>query len=151
MKLEGEFTVHRSAQKVFDFLVDPYQVIPCMSDVQCYEVHDQEHFTVTVRVGISYMRGPMTLRMEIVDKEAPQRARIVGRGTGMGSMVNMESIFALEDVGDGITRVKWTGETKIGGRIISLAGGLLEPVARANAERFIQALEAMLGSDSSTA
>ena len=151
MKLEGEFTVSRPPQEVYDFLVDPHQVIPCMPDVQRHEVHDQDHFTVTVRVGISHMRGPMTLRMEIVDKEAPRRAKIMGRGTGMGSMVNMESDFALEDIGSGATRVKWTGETKIGGRIISLAGGLLEPVARANAERFIQALETALGRGSSKA
>ena len=59
-------------------------------------------------------------------------------------------ILTLGDFGITAARLRgfpgvWVGEAKVGGRITSLAGGLLEPIARANTERFIKALEAGLG------
>lgn len=145
MKLNGEFTVPGSPQDVFDFFTTPERIIRCLPDLQKHEVHDRDHFTVTVKVGISHMKGPMTTKLEVVEKHPPRYARLVGKGSGLGSTVNTETAFTLEDTGGGQTRVKWEGEAKIGGRVAAIAGGLMEPVARANTERFIKAIEGALG------
>ncbi len=51
--------------------------------------------------------------------------------------------FDLEDDGNG-THVIWKGEAQLFGRLISVAGGLLEPLARKNVQKLIDALQGAL-------
>ena len=143
MLLEGEFTVKADREKAYGFLVDPEQVGNHLPDVEELEVEDQDNFTVKAKVGISYIKGAMVMKLQILDKEPPLRAKVVGRGAGMASVVDMTTIFSLEEAGEGETKVKWSGEVAVGGKLASFGGGgLLERVAKKNLEKFVAGIKA---------
>jgi len=61
----------------------------------------------------------------------------------MGSAFNIISGFDLEEI-DGGTMVKWSGELKMFGKLVALAGGLIKPIAKKDIKRLIEALQAAL-------
>jgi carbon monoxide dehydrogenase subunit G len=44
----------------------------------------------------------------------------------------------------GQTKVKWSGQSSVLGRVISLAGGLLEPLGKKNVQKLIDGLQQAL-------
>jgi carbon monoxide dehydrogenase subunit G len=60
-----------------------------------------------------------------------------------GGSMNFTAGFDLTPTATG-TRVAWKGEAQIFGRLASVAGGLLEPLAKKNIQRVIDGLQKAL-------
>ena len=73
MKLDGRFSVRGAREDVYAFLTDPRKVSRHMPDVQEVEIEDDDHFTVKARVGISHIKGTMTMKLAItiVSRRSP--------------------------------------------------------------------------------
>ncbi len=143
IKFGGEFEVERSPEEVYDFLTDPRKFGPLLPDFQSLTVQDARHFTVRVNVGISYIKGPADVKMELVQVDRPTRAQYKGQGSVAGGNVALTAGFDLCGAGKG-TKVTWQGEAQIFGRLTSVAGGLLEPIGRKNVQKLIDGLQAAL-------
>ncbi|MBI3667711.1 MAG: SRPBCC family protein [Acidobacteria bacterium] len=139
----GEFQVLRKPEETFDFLTDPNRFGPLLPDFQGMSVEDSTHFTVKVKVGISHIRGTAEVKMHLVEAERPRRAVYQGKGSVAGGSVDVKAGFDVEEAAGG-TRVAWKGEAQIFGRLTSVAGGLLEPLAKKNVQRLIDGLQAAL-------
>ena len=140
----GDFTVPRKREDVYSFLTDPNRFAPLLPEFQSLSVQDEKNFTVRVNVGVSYIRGTADVKMELAEAQRPQRAQYKGRGSMAGGNVDLTAGFDLEEM-DGSTRVLWSGDAQIFGRLTSMAGGLLEPLARKNVQKLIDGLQKALG------
>ncbi len=139
----GEFTVPRKPEEVYDFLTDPNKFCPLLPDFQGMSIDDDGYFTVKLKVGISHIRGTAAVKLRLAEAKRPQRAVFQGKGSVAGGTVDLTATFDLAEAGEG-TRVAWKGEAQIFGRLISVAGGLLEPLAKKNVQRLIDGLQAAL-------
>ncbi|HJY85545.1 MAG TPA: SRPBCC domain-containing protein [Candidatus Acidoferrales bacterium] len=139
----GEFRVHRKRDEVYHFLIDPDRFAPLLPDFERLTVADEGHSTVHVKVGIAHIRGTARVHLQLVEAEAPRRALYQGKGSVPGGSVNFTAAFDLEDDGAG-TLVTWKGEAQLFGGIISVAGGLLEPLAKKNVQKLIAGLQEAL-------
>jgi len=139
IKFGGDFEVPRAPEEVYDFLTDPNKFAPLLPDFQEMAVQDERHFEVKVSVGISYIKGTAEMKMELAEASRPQRARYKGQGKVAGGNVSLTAGFDLVAAGGG-TRVAWQGEAQIFGRLMSVAGGLLEPLGRKNVQKLIDGL-----------
>ena len=143
IKFSGEFEVRKTPEQVYDFLTDPQKFAPLLPDYQGMTVEDSTHFTVRVNVGISYIKGVADVKMELTESERPRRAQYKGQGAVAGGNTSILAGFDLSPTGNG-TKVNWQGEAQIFGRLMSVAGGLLDPVAKKNIKKLIDGLEAAL-------
>ncbi len=139
IKFGGDFEVPRAPEEVYDFLTDPNKFAPLLPDFQEMAVQDERHFEVKVNVGISYIKGTAEMKMELAEASRPQRARYKGQGKVAGGNVSLTAAFDLVAAGGG-TKVSWQGEAQIFGRLMSVAGGLLEPLGRKNVQKLIDGL-----------
>jgi carbon monoxide dehydrogenase subunit G len=139
IKFGGDFEVPRAPEEVYDFLTDPNKFAPLLPDFQEMAVQDERHFEVKVNVGISYIKGTAEMKMELAEASRPQRARYKGQGKVAGGSVSLTAGFDLVAAGGG-TKVAWQGEAQIFGRLMSVAGGLLEPLGRKNVQKLIDGL-----------
>ncbi|HXW91589.1 MAG TPA: SRPBCC domain-containing protein [Terriglobales bacterium] len=143
IKLGGEFEVKRNPEEVYDFLTDPHKFAPLLPDFQSISAAEGNHFTVQLNVGISYIKGTADVRMALAESERPKRAQYQGQGSLPGGNLSVSAGFDLAPV-DGGTRVVWQGEAQVFGRLASVAGGLLEPLAKKNVQKLIDGLRAAL-------
>ncbi len=140
MHLEGQFTAAAPQADVYAFLTDPAKVSRYMPDVKDVVIEDADHFTVTARVGISHIKGPMVMKLEIRDRQPPTSTTVIGKGTGLGSVVDMVTGFTLEPDGSQ-TLVTWKGDVTISGKLAAFGPqGLLDRIARKNIDTFIDGI-----------
>ncbi len=144
IEFSGEFTLAKPKDEVYAFLSDPAKFAPCLPSYESVEMLDDTHSIVKVMVGLSKIRGKATIKLDLETQDPPNHAGYVGKGDVLQGAFNMISSFDLEDTDDGGTLVKWKGEVKLFGRLISLAGGLLKPLAKKDINKMIDALQAAL-------
>ena len=145
MRLEGQFRVKAAQDTVYNFLTDPTQVSRHMPDVKDVEVQDRDHFTVKARVGISHIKGTMVMKLTITDRQPPTSTTVIGKGTGLASVVDMVTGFTLQPADNGETIVNWTGDVTVSGSLASFGPqGLLDRMAKKNVETFIEGIKSGL-------
>ncbi len=144
IKLAGDFTVKKTPNEVYSFLVDPSRFCPLLPDFQSMEILDAKNFLVKLGVGISHIRGTAAVKMTLVDEQRPTQAVYEGKGEVPGGSATIRAQFQLEEVPGGQTKVIWSGQSSVLGRVISLAGGLLEPLGKKNVRKLIDGLQKAL-------
>lgn len=144
IKFNGEFVVKKNPQEVYNFLADPNRFCPLLPDYQSMEVLDAKNFLVKLTVGISHIRGTAAVKMSLVESTAPKRAVYEGKGEIPGGSAGLRAGFDLLPAPGGGTKVIWLGQSNIVGRIASLAGGMLEPLAKRNVQKLIDGLQQAL-------
>jgi carbon monoxide dehydrogenase subunit G len=145
IKFGGDFVVKKKPQEVYDFLVDPDRFCPLLPDYQSMEKLDDKNFLVKLSVGISHIRGTAAVKMSLVETDSPKRAAYEGKGDVPGGSASLRAGFDLDALPSGETKVVWLGQANIVGRIASLAGGMLEPLAKRNVQKLIDGLQKALG------
>jgi carbon monoxide dehydrogenase subunit G len=144
IKFGGDFVVKKKPGDVYEFLVDPAKFCPLLPDYQSMERVDDKNFLVKLSVGISHIRGTASVKMSLVETEADKHAVYQGNGEIPGGSTTLRAGFDLEPAADGGTKVIWSGQSNVMGRVASLAGGLLEPLAKKNLQKMIDGLQKAL-------
>ena len=145
IKFGGDFVVKRKPSDVYDFLVDPDRFCSLLPDYQSMDKLDDKNFLVKLSVGISHIRGTAAVKMSLVETDRPRRAVYEGKGDVPGGSAILRAGFDLADAPGGETKITWLGQSTIVGRIASLAGGMLEPLAKKNVQKLIDGLQKALG------
>jgi len=145
MHLTGRFVVTAPQADVYAFLTDAGKVSRYMPDVTDVVIDDPDHFTVTARVGVAHIKGTMVVKLAIRDRQPPISTTVVGKGTGLASIVDMVTSFALEPGAAGETVVRWTADVTISGKLAAFGPqGLLDRMARKNVDAFVDGIRAGL-------
>jgi len=144
IKLAGDFIVKKPRDEVYGFLVDPNRFCPLLPDFQGMEIVDPRSFLVKLSVGISHIRGTAAVKMTLVDEQRPTKAAYQSKGEIPGGSATIRAEFQLEELPGEQTKVKWAGQSSVLGRVISLAGGLLEPLGKKNVQKLIDGLQKAL-------
>jgi carbon monoxide dehydrogenase subunit G len=142
---EGDFTVATSRDDVYALLSQTQKFAPLLPSYKSHALNDDGSTDVEVKVGVGKIRGTGKVNLVLEESQAPVKAKYLGKGQVMGGAFNIMAAFELEDAGQGKTRVKWTGELSMFGKLVSLAGGLVKPVAERDIKQMIEALQAQLG------
>ncbi|HXW36389.1 MAG TPA: SRPBCC domain-containing protein [Nitrososphaerales archaeon] len=124
MKFEGTIESKASRQKFYRFVTDPPSVISILPDVEESKVKDRDHFSVKSKVGLSYVKGSVSMNFEVVEKRQDEFAKLVGHGQGLQSSVDMAMEITLEDKGKG-SLARWKTEANVGGLLASVGARLL--------------------------
>lgn len=124
MHFEGTFTVKAPRERVFEFLLDPKKISSCLPDLQKLDVKSDEEYMAIVKAGISFIKGEFTMNFKVVEKQPPTHAKLVARGSGIGSTVDLETVMDLTE-SSGNTTMKWSAEARVGGRIASVGQRLI--------------------------
>lgn len=144
MHYEGAFDVSAPKEKVYDFVTDPKKVTTIFPDVQSVKVIDPTNFQVKAKVGMSFIKGTMDVKMTLVENKRPVFSKLKARGTGLNSAVDLESSFTLEDSATGGTHVKWAADAKISGMMASVGSRLIDAQADKYVKQIIGSLEKKL-------
>ena len=147
MHYDGSFEVPVAKEKVYDFATDPNKITSIFPDVQDVKVIDRTNFALKAKVGISFIRGMMDVKLNIVEERPPSFVRMKAKGNGLSSSVELENTFTIEDAqGGNGSLVKWSADAKIAGLMASVGSRLIDAAAQKYVAEIIGSLKEKLSS-----
>ena len=147
MKLENEFRVPASPERVWDFMLDVERVAPCMPGAEITEQVDDH--TWKGKVGIKL--GPVSLSFAgtLVREETDATARRVvlkGKGTETrGKGMAAATVTSRLEEADGGTKVLIETDLQISGAAAQYGRGMIADVSRRFTQEFADCLAAEIG------
>lgn len=144
MHYQGSFEVSAPPEKVYAFVTDPKKVTTIFPDASDVKVIDENNFSAKVKVGMSFIRGTLDVKMNMVEKKPGQFAKLKARGTGMNSSVDLESSFTLVAGKAGGTVISWVADAKISGMMASVGSRLMDSAAEKYVREIVTTLKKKL-------
>lgn len=136
--VRGERRFAAPPERVFALLTNPDVVAGAIPAVHGHRVVDADHWEARVKPPLP-LAPKLTIRFEVVDRRPPEHASLRAHGGG----ADVSSTFDLAADGDG-TAMTWQAEIHLSGIIDRLVGHGLDPVARRQAERTLDAVDRAL-------
>lgn len=138
MKLDGEFVFDASVQDVWDALFDPQVLAAVLPGCEKLELVDGQ-YVGEIKVKVGPIQGKFTGKVDLLDKIEPRSYKMKIDGRGAQGFVNATANIELVAEGDG-TRIKYTSESNIGGKIASVGSRLVETSAKAIVKQSLEGL-----------
>ncbi len=142
---EGTFTVATPREEAYAVLSDAERFSPLLPTYLSHTLCEDGSADVAVKVGVGKIRGKAIVNLRLAESKRPESATWAGDGKIMGGAFNLTAAFGLDEPTPGQTDVRWRGELTIFGKLTSLAGGLIEPVARKQIQQLVDAIQNALG------
>lgn len=146
MQVGGAVTAPLDAAAVFALVADPERLATCIPGLEGLKPEAEDRYSATVGVQLGFLSLKFAVEVTIAERQPPERlvAQIQGKPLGSVGQLKANALLVLQPAAGGGTRVQYTLDLNLTGRL----GGVGQPVFRAQAEamakRFGQNLEALL-------
>jgi hypothetical protein len=144
--LENEFTVPASTDEVWEFLLDPRRVAPCMPGAELTEVLNDRQYKGKVHIKM----GPVSLAfngdVDITERDDTAK-RMVMKATGSElkgkGQANATVVSSLERNGSG-TRMRISQDIDLSGPLAQYGRGMIQDVSGSLMNEFADRIQADL-------
>ncbi|MBC6718710.1 molybdopterin-dependent oxidoreductase [Aurantimonas sp. DM33-3] len=136
----GSAEVAASREEVWRMLLDPATLEAIIPGSHGVTKVSETHFTADVTLGVGPVKGRYKADIELSDLDAPNAVTLSGKTVGALGSGEGSGRVTLEDLGGGRTRISYSYEAGIGGKVASVGGRLLDGAARVVIGQFFKAL-----------
>ena len=140
MQIKGEHRFAASRDVVWQQLMDPDALRATIPGCEEFTEVGPDAYDMTVKVGISAIRGTYSGNVTMRDPEPPERYRLKASGGGKGGVVEGDATITLAADGDG-TALAYVADVRARGPIARLGSRLVGSAAKMMAGRFFRALD----------
>lgn len=144
MHIEGISCLNAPREKTWNFLSDPQKIANCLPGLEHLEVKDSQNFTVTLKVGISFVRGSFKFFFTLLDQTPPSHSRFEATGKGAGVSLKLNTSIDLTDLGNESTQLNWNADAELGGLLTELSSSLIQNSANKFTKEFFDCLKEKL-------
>ncbi len=146
MHLEGAYILKRPRAEVWQFISRPEEIVKCLPDLQSLEVKDSKTFSVTVKVGIAFVRGSFRFDFTLLDQQPPSHSRFQAFGKGAGVSVQLNATMDLNEVDSGTTELAWRTDAELGGLLGEISPSLIQSSTNRFTQQFFECVKSKLES-----
>jgi uncharacterized protein len=146
MHLEGKYLLKAPQAQVWDFVSKPEEIAKCLPDLQSFEMKNSHSFTVTVKVGISFVRGNFKFDFTLLDQNPPSHSRFEAIGKGAGVSVRLSASMDLKVTEDGGTELEWQADAEMGGLLGEISPSLIQGSTSRFTQQFFDCVKSKLES-----
>ncbi len=145
MQMNESQMVPASQDKVWAALNDPTVLARCIPGCEKMELTGPNEMTATVVVKVGPVKASFSGKVTLTDIEAPNSYRIVGEGSGgVAGFAKGGAAVKLTAEGPDSTRLDYTVDAQIGGKLAQLGGRLIDATAKKLAGEFFEKFAAEL-------
>jgi len=134
MRIEGAREFAASREEVFAALTDPAVMSSAMPGVREWDAPDPDRWTILIRLPLP-LSPTLRIAVEVEEREPSAHARLRAAGASLGGGARVDTSFDLDEPAPNRTSMRWVADVELSGPLRALGGGILEPVARRQAER----------------
>ncbi|OFX15621.1 hypothetical protein A3K71_02050 [archaeon RBG_16_50_20] len=150
MHLEGTYVLATPRDKVWSFISDPEKIAHCLPDLQSLEVKDSKSFSVTVKVGISFIRGSFKFDFTLVDQKPPSHSSFEATGKGAGVSVRLSASMDLKEIDANSTELAWKSDAQLGGLLGEISPSLIQTSTNKFTQQFFECVKTKLEAGSTS-
>jgi carbon monoxide dehydrogenase subunit G len=144
--LEGTYLLKAPRGQVWSFVTDPEKIAHCLPDLQTLEVKDSKTFSVTVKVGIAFVRGSFKFDFTLLDQDPPSHSRFEAMGKGAGVSVRLIATLDLREVDANSTELGWETDAELGGLLAEISPSLIQSSTSKFTQQFFECVRRKLES-----
>ncbi|WP_185984498.1 xanthine dehydrogenase family protein molybdopterin-binding subunit [Aureimonas mangrovi] len=137
---EGAADVAAPREDVWRMLLDPATLNAIIPGSHGVRKLSETHFAADVTLGVGPVKGRYKADIELFDLDEPNAVTLRGKTTGALGFGGGEGRITLTETAPGQTRIAYTYEAGIGGKVASVGGRLLDGAARVVIGQFFKAL-----------
>jgi carbon monoxide dehydrogenase subunit G len=147
MDMTGEFRIPAPRQRVWEGLNDPQILKECIPGCQTIEKVSDTEFAAKVLAQVGPVKANFAGKVTLSDLDPPQSYTIAGEGSGgvAGFAKGSAKVNLAED--GGATRLHYTVQAHVGGKLAQIGSRLIDSVARKMAENFFTRFVAAVASE----
>ena len=146
MHLEGTYILNRPREEVWQFISKPEDIAKCLPDLQSLEVRDSKTFTVSIKVGIAFVRGNFRFDFTLLDQKPPSHSKFEAVGKGAGISVRLTASIDLNEVDTGTTELTWKTDAELGGLLGEISPSLIQNTTNKFTIQFFDCVKSKLES-----
>jgi 2-furoyl-CoA dehydrogenase large subunit len=145
---EGEAVVAAPRQQVWNMLLDPDVLMSIIPGAHGVEKVSETKFTADVTLGVGPVKSRYSADIELSDLDEPNGVTLTGGTQGALGFGKGSGRITLTETEKGGTRIGYTYQAAIGGKVASIGGRLLDGAARVVIGQFFEALARKAGGGS---
>jgi carbon monoxide dehydrogenase subunit G len=147
LRFDNVFVVKAAADRVWDYLTDPYRVAPALPGAAVTEKVDDRTFkgTITVKVGPVSARYKGTAHFDSLDVQA-HTMEMTGSAQDVGGRggADLKMSSRLVEKAPGETEVTVVSEVNVTGILAQFGRGMIQDVSNQMFQKFTEAVRAAL-------
>lgn len=137
---EGEARVNATPQDIWDLLMDADQLATIIPGAHSVRKISPTKFLADVTLGVGPVKGRYRAEVSLTDLDPPHQATLSGQLSGALGTGGGEGRVTLDELPEGGTLIRYTYEARVGGKVASVGGRLLDGAAKIVIGQFFQAL-----------
>jgi len=145
MKLTGSYQINLEKQKVWEALNDPEILKQAIPGCKEFKKNSNTEFTAAATNKIGPFNASFTGDVELKDLNPPDSYKITGSGNSPVGFVSGEATVKLENQ-DGGTKLTYSVEANVGGKIAQLGGRLIDMTAKKMTDIFFGKFSELIAS-----
>jgi carbon monoxide dehydrogenase subunit G len=136
MKIEGQERLALPPGRAFEALLDPALLRACTPGLARLDETQPGHYEATLELKLPAISGRFEGTVDVVEREAPSRAKLRLKGKGAPGFVDGTAELALAGADDGGSLVRYVADVTVGGNVARLGQRMLSGVAKELAGQF---------------
>lgn len=130
MKIEGEHVFKGPREEVWEMFRDPEVLASAMPGTQALNKIDDQHYEGTMNIRIGPVSGTFAGTLTVSDENPPESCTLTVDGRGAPGFAKGVGNVHFTDLGDGTTKMTYSGEVNIGGTLASVGQRMIDSVSK---------------------
>jgi uncharacterized protein len=143
ISLNGEFEVSASPEEAFAFISTPNRFAPVLPYFKDLKNVAEGSFVVVLEIGVPQIRGIVEVNTLLIEQRPPEHLVYKARGHHTLGMMDSMLMFDVAPKPNG-SIVRWQTESVVSGTLVSLANGILLPLAKRQIKSLVASVRASL-------
>lgn len=136
MDIQGEKILQADRDTVWRALNDPQVLQRCLAGCDAFEADGEHRYRVAMAASVGPVRARFTGRLDLRDVSPPNSYALSFEGSGgVAGFGKGSATVTLSDVPNG-TRLNYTAQAQVGGRLAQVGARLIDGVTRRMADDF---------------
>ena len=140
MEMKGERILPADRATVWSLLNDPEILRQCVPGCESLVATGEHSYDAAMTAAVGPVRARFKGRLSLADIEAPVRYRLTFDGqSSQAGFARGEARIELQELSPAQTRLSYSAQSQVGGKLAQIGGRLIDAAAAATADKFFEA------------
>ena len=146
MLLEEKFTVKAPAQKVWDFIINPELIGPCVPGLEKIDVLDENTYESVVKIKVGFIKVKMKTKTVITEKDVPSHMKTVSDGHDAlkAGEVHQEMTVDINEISGSECELSYSANVRITGKLATFGEKIMRSTTKKLSAQFVKNLREKL-------